>query len=369
MAHFPGVDTIHAFQGASAACGKLGSDLYRRLLLAVAEDLAGGGELTPLVASGRPTGDRAVPLACSAVSTGSCSEATPPASPSTIRASAAGPPGPVAPPSSSRWCGHIRWRSRRPSTGPRRPTRSGGPHRSSVACGGDRHAGHADPPARDRSQRRAQPAPRPVPLRAGRRLEYGPPFGAGYRCLGVVGPAPPWTARSRSPRAAAATSSRSTSPTRMTSSGSCPTCGRTSSTGSSGSGEPSSSPGPTRRRWTPNTIRLATDRLAHPYPGAVTVVMQSIVTQYLTAAERHQVFTTVRAAGKSATRRAPVAWLRMEPAPRSFELRLWCGPRTPPHPRRGGGPRSLGQVAGDLRPGLTSSPCPWKLATRTAAMG
>ncbi|HEY5727962.1 MAG TPA: DUF2332 family protein, partial [Acidimicrobiia bacterium] len=43
------MDTIHAFRLQSAACGKLGSDLYRRLLLAVADDLAGGGELTPLV--------------------------------------------------------------------------------------------------------------------------------------------------------------------------------------------------------------------------------------------------------------------------------------------------------------------------------
>jgi hypothetical protein len=55
--------------------------------------------------------------------------------------------------------------------------------------------------------------------------------------------------------------------------------------------------------------------------------MQSIVTQYLTAAERHEVLTLVRAAGRSATRRAPVAWLRMEPAPRSFELSLSVWPQ------------------------------------------
>ena len=69
------------------------------------------------------------------------------------------------------------------------------------------------------------------------------------------------------------------------------------------------------------------ERLAHPYPGAVTVVMQSIVTQYLTAAERHQVLIEVRSAGMGATRQAPIAWLRMEPAARSFELSLSVWPQ------------------------------------------
>jgi hypothetical protein len=59
----------------------------------------------------------------------------------------------------------------------------------------------------------------------------------------------------------------------------------------------------------------------------VTVVMQSIVTQYLTAGERHEVLNAMRTAGGAATRHAPLAWLRMEPAARSFELTLSMWPQ------------------------------------------
>ena len=99
------------------------------------------------------------------------------------------------------------------------------------------------------------------------------------------------------------------------------------------------------------------ENLAHPYPGAVTVVMQSIVTQYLTAAERHQVLTEVRSAGMGATRQAPVVWLRMEPAARSFELSLSVWPQDV-H-------LTLAEVEAhgrwvkwldDPRPGMTSAP-------------
>ncbi|CAN5479268.1 MAG: DUF2332 domain-containing protein [Acidimicrobiia bacterium] len=68
-------------------------------------------------------------------------------------------------------------------------------------------------------------------------------------------------------------------------------------------------------------------QLARSYPGAVTVVMQSCVTQYLSAEERHQVLAVMRAAGTRATREAPVAWLRMEPAHRNFELTLSVWPQ------------------------------------------
>ncbi len=73
-------------------------------------------------------------------------------------------------------------------------------------------------------------------------------------------------------------------------------------------------------RWLP-------EQLSHPTPGAVTVVQHSVVMSYLAPTRRHQVMTSVRAAGEAATRDAPLAWLRYEPAPRTFELRLALWPQ------------------------------------------
>lgn len=62
-------------------------------------------------------------------------------------------------------------------------------------------------------------------------------------------------------------------------------------------------------------------------PGATTVVMQSVVTQYLSARDRRSVRQTIRTAGRLATHEAPLAWLRFEPGPRRwFELRLALWP-------------------------------------------
>jgi hypothetical protein len=55
-------------------------------------------------------------------------------------------------------------------------------------------------------------------------------------------------------------------------------------------------------------------RLAEPAAGAATVVFHSIVMQYLADAERDRF--------EEAVRRAPAAWLRMEPAGEMTELRL-----------------------------------------------
>ena len=74
------------------------------------------------------------------------------------------------------------------------------------------------------------------------------------------------------------------------------------------------------RHWLPG-------QLADPTPGVVTVVQHSVVMPYLSQKARHKVMTSIRAAGEAATVDAPLAWLRYEPAPRTFELRLALWPQ------------------------------------------
>lgn len=68
-------------------------------------------------------------------------------------------------------------------------------------------------------------------------------------------------------------------------------------------------------------------QLAAPAPGRATVVVHSIVLQYLDPAERMTFLDTVAAAGARATAEAPLAWLRMEPAGAHAEVRCttWTG--------------------------------------------
>ena len=54
-------------------------------------------------------------------------------------------------------------------------------------------------------------------------------------------------------------------------------------------------------------------RLAESRPGSVTVVVQTIVQQYLGTQQAEAVAAVVEAAGREARADAPVAWLRMEP--------------------------------------------------------
>jgi hypothetical protein len=68
-------------------------------------------------------------------------------------------------------------------------------------------------------------------------------------------------------------------------------------------------------------------RLTLPLPGQATVVVHSIVLQYLDQAARARVHTAVHAAGERASGAAPLAWLRMEPAGTRAELRLTTWPR------------------------------------------
>ena len=79
-----------------------------------------------------------------------------------------------------------------------------------------------------------------------------------------------------------------------------------------------------------SAVEWASARLAGPAPGTTTVVVHSIVLQYLPMDERRRFVETVEAAGAAATVDAPVAWLRMEPAGEQAETRLttWPGGRT-----------------------------------------
>lgn len=67
-------------------------------------------------------------------------------------------------------------------------------------------------------------------------------------------------------------------------------------------------------------------RLAEPAAGVATVVVHSIVLQYLPRERRPEVGRILAAAGARATADSPVAWLRMEPGGEVAELRLTMWP-------------------------------------------
>jgi len=75
--------------------------------------------------------------------------------------------------------------------------------------------------------------------------------------------------------------------------------------------------------------RWVAERLAEPMAGTVTAVMHSVVLQYLPTAERRMLLARIADAGARATRRAPLAWIRMEPGRQGCETRctLWPGGR------------------------------------------
>lgn len=68
------------------------------------------------------------------------------------------------------------------------------------------------------------------------------------------------------------------------------------------------------------------EQLAQPRPGLATVVVHSIVLQYLPPERRRRFRAVLDEAGRAATDVAPLAWLRMEPAGERAELRLTSWP-------------------------------------------
>jgi hypothetical protein len=70
-------------------------------------------------------------------------------------------------------------------------------------------------------------------------------------------------------------------------------------------------------------------KLAKPVLGVVTVVFHSVFVQYVARPERERILSVLRNAGRTAAVDAPVVWLRMEPGPAAFEVRLtaWPGGR------------------------------------------
>jgi hypothetical protein len=84
-------------------------------------------------------------------------------------------------------------------------------------------------------------------------------------------------------------------------------------------------------RRVPATIERARaiewiEQHARPVPGVATVVVHSIVLQYLSKDDRRRLPITLASVGEHATDAAPLAWLRMEPAGDLAELRLTTWP-------------------------------------------
>ena len=97
------------------------------------------------------------------------------------------------------------------------------------------------------------------------------------------------------------------------------------------------------------------DRLSTPRPGTATVVVQSIVAQYLSPDARKRVTGALETAGRAATAHAPVAWLRMEPAGDRAEVRITTWP--------GGSERLLGTA------GFHGQPIWWSADTAASSSG
>jgi hypothetical protein len=68
------------------------------------------------------------------------------------------------------------------------------------------------------------------------------------------------------------------------------------------------------------------ERLCEAVDGVATVAFHSIVMQYVPSPERAAIAAMLREAGEAADPRAPLAWLRMEPAGERADLRLTVWP-------------------------------------------
>ena len=66
--------------------------------------------------------------------------------------------------------------------------------------------------------------------------------------------------------------------------------------------------------------------LSEPATGVTTVVVHSIMFQYLSIDGRRDLLDTIDAASRRASPDAPLAWLRMEPGGEHAEIRLTIWP-------------------------------------------
>ena len=78
--------------------------------------------------------------------------------------------------------------------------------------------------------------------------------------------------------------------------------------------------------WVEERLTSPTTADAASTEEVATVVFHSIVLQYLPVESRHRMRDALHAAGAQATDDAPLAWLRMEPAGESADLRLTSWP-------------------------------------------
>ncbi len=83
-------------------------------------------------------------------------------------------------------------------------------------------------------------------------------------------------------------------------------------------------PASVQRADAPTWVR---DRLTSSLPGTATVVVHSIVLQYLSPSGRRGLRDAISEAGARASGAAPLAWLRMEPGGDRAEVRLTTWPR------------------------------------------
>lgn len=75
-----------------------------------------------------------------------------------------------------------------------------------------------------------------------------------------------------------------------------------------------------------DAVTWLSERLAEPAPGRLTVVVHSIMLQYLSVGARGALLAVLEAHGAAADHRAPLAWLRMEPGGDRAETRLTVWP-------------------------------------------
>ncbi|HXA56578.1 MAG TPA: DUF2332 domain-containing protein [Candidatus Acidoferrum sp.] len=63
-------------------------------------------------------------------------------------------------------------------------------------------------------------------------------------------------------------------------------------------------------------------QLAAPATGVTTVIFHSVVWQYISPQEQEKIVGIIEDAGRRASEQSPLAWLRMEPNEKRFEVRL-----------------------------------------------